>query len=76
MNEYYEILVQNVQKGELYTIKLKDDPQIYISIPMIPGRYQNSHPIKFLMNVVVPEEKQGEHEYSLDDIEYIERNDL
>ncbi|HZH74288.1 MAG TPA: hypothetical protein VFD91_17460 [Mariniphaga sp.] len=76
MDKYYEILVQNVQKGELYTIKLKDDPQIYVSIPMIPGRFQDSYPIKFLMNVVAPEEKKGVHEYSLEDIEYLKRNDL
>lgn len=72
MNDYYEELVQNVQKGEMYSVKMKDDPVVYLAIPLIPGRLQNNNPLRFLLNVVAPEEQKGVYEFLVDDIEYLE----
>lgn len=73
MNAYYETFVQNVQKGELFSVKMKDSPVIYTGIPMIPGRYQNKEPLRFMLNVVAPDEKKGVYDFLADDIEFIER---
>ena len=73
MHEYYEQLVQNVQKGEVYSVKMRDDPRVYLSIPMIPGRLQNSDPAIFLLKVIAPDDRQGVYEFLLEDIEYLER---
>ncbi len=73
MSDYFEKLVQNVQKGELYEVKLKNDSRIYLAIPMIPGRYQNDDPSKFLLKVVAPEADKGVYEHLVTDIESLER---
>ncbi len=75
MNEYFEKLVQNVQKGEMYKVKLKNDSRVYLAIPMIPGRYQNEDPSKFLLKVIAPEAEKGVHEHLVEDIELLERKD-
>ena len=71
--EYYEKLVQNVQKGEVYVVKLKKDPQVYSAIPMIPGRLQNDPSDKFVLKILAPVERKGVYEFSIDEVEYIER---
>lgn len=73
MNEYFEQLVQNVQKGEMYFVKMKDSQDVFTGIPMIPGRYQNYNPIKFLFKIVSPEEKKGVYDFLLDEVEFMER---
>lgn len=73
MNDYFEKLVQNVQKGEMYSVKLKNDPLVYLAIPMIPGRYQNDEPARFVLKVVAPESNKGVFEHSIEDIEWLER---
>ncbi len=70
---YFEQLVQNVQKGEIYRVKLKNDPQVYLAIPMIPARIQNENPQKFLLKVISPESKQGVYEQFIGDIESLEK---
>ena len=73
MADNYEKLVQNVQKGEIYTIKLKNDPQIYAAIPMIPPRFQNNNPQKFVLKILAPKEQNGVHELLLEEIEMLEK---
>ncbi|MFW5830602.1 MAG: hypothetical protein ACOC1D_01280 [Prolixibacteraceae bacterium] len=73
--EFYELLVQNVQKGEVYAVKLKGDPQIYSAIPMIPGRLQNNDPGKFVLKVLAPAERKGVYEYTMDELESIEEKE-
>lgn len=72
-SRYYELLVQNAQKGEVYAVKLKSDPQVYSAIPLIPGRMQNEEPAKFVLNILAPPERKGVHELPLDEIESIEQ---
>lgn len=73
MDDYFEKLVQNVQKGEMYKVKLRNDSQTYLAIPMIPGRFQNENPPKFLLKVVAPEADKGVYEHLVGDIELLER---
>ena len=73
MSDYFEKLVENVQKGEIYEVKLKNDSRIYQGIPIIPGRYQNGNPQKFILQVVAPEADKGIYEHLLEDIELLER---
>lgn len=71
--ELYELLVQNVQKGEVYAVKLKGDPQVYSAIPMIPGRLQNNDSEKFVLKVLAPAERKGVYEYKMSELESIEQ---
>ena len=73
MSNYFESLVHNVQKEEMYSVKLKNDTQVYQAISMIPGRYQNNEPAKFLLEVTVHESNKGVFEHQIDDIEWLER---
>lgn len=73
MGDYFEKLVQNVQKGEMYKVKLKSNTQVYLAIPMIPGRYQNENPPKFLLKVLAPEAEKGVYEHFVKDIELLEK---
>ncbi|HKL32628.1 MAG TPA: hypothetical protein VJ919_08845 [Tangfeifania sp.] len=72
-HDYYEIFVQNVQKGEIFDVKLLGNPNVYSAIPLIPGRFQNEKTGKFLLKVLAPESKEGVYEYSLDEIEWADR---
>ncbi len=73
IDEYYEELVQNVQKGEIYSIKIKDDPQVYSAIPMIPYHLQGGNHHKFVLKILHPKQYAGVHEQLLEDIETLER---
>lgn len=72
-NDYYQLFVQNVQKGEVFDVKLLGDPQVYSAMPLIPGRFQTEKSGKFLLKVLAPENKEGVYEYPLDEIEWVDR---
>lgn len=72
-SDYYEMFVQNVQKGEVFEVKLLGDPNAYSAIPLIPGRFQNEKSGKFLLKILAPENKEGVYEHSLDEIEWVDR---
>lgn len=72
INNYYELLVQNAKKGEIYSVKFKNDPVVYSAMPMIPGRLQNHEPQKFVLNVLAPKEYKGVYEKLTGEIETIE----
>ena len=73
IEEYYEELVQNVQKGEIYSVKIKDDPQVYSAIPMIPYHLQGGDHNKFVLKIIHPKQYEGVHEQLLENIEKLER---
>ncbi|MFW5760099.1 MAG: hypothetical protein ACOCXH_03860 [Cyclobacteriaceae bacterium] len=73
LREYYETLVQNLQKGETYTIKLKNNPVIFTGIPMIPYKFENDDENKFVLKVLKPDKYKGVREMILDDIEILEK---
>jgi hypothetical protein len=73
LQEYYEILVQNQQKGEIYKIKFRNETQTFTGIPMISHRIQQSNDSSFVFNILSPEEHKGIYERSLREIESLEK---
>ena len=71
--QHYETLVQNAQKGEIYTLKLKDDPITYTVIPMIHQGFDAGDEDEFTFKVLQPEKLSGVYKRSLDAIEELER---
>lgn len=71
--DYYETLVQNVQKGEMYSIKFKDDPEIYTGIPFIRQKSDSGHDPLFVFKVLSPDYHKGVHEKAMSEIEILER---
>ncbi len=70
--KYYEILVNNHEKGETYSIKFRDNPQVYTGIPMIP-RVPTKNENKFIFKILSPEKYKGIQEKSIKDIENLEK---
>lgn len=73
LRKYHEALVQNLQKGETYTIRFKDNPVIFTGIPIIPYKFENDEKNRFILKVLKPDKYKGIMEKSLDDIEMIEK---
>jgi hypothetical protein len=71
IQEYYEILVNNHEKGETYTIKFRDNPVIYKGIPMIPRVQDDENIFKF--KIVSPPKYKGIKEMSINEIEKLEK---
>jgi hypothetical protein len=72
IQKYYEILIQNQQKGEIYTIRFRNETPAYTGIPMITHNMQQNNDSMFVFNVLSPEEFKGIHERYVKDIESIE----
>ncbi|MFO7615404.1 MAG: hypothetical protein R6W71_12280 [Bacteroidales bacterium] len=72
-SRYYEILAQNAQKGEIYILKLKDDPVMYLTIPMIHPSRDDSGDEFFTYKVLKPDYSQGIYRGFLMDIELLEK---
>jgi oxalate decarboxylase/phosphoglucose isomerase-like protein (cupin superfamily) len=70
---YFETLVQNAQKGELFTIKLKGNPVIYTAMPLMHYSMDTARDTMFMMKVVDPPELQGVYKESIENIEFLER---
>jgi hypothetical protein len=71
LQEYYEVLVNNHEKGETYTIKFKDNPVIYTGIPMMP-RF-NDDDNRFMFKIVSPPKYKGVKEMQITEIERLDR---
>jgi hypothetical protein len=71
--DYYETLVQNVQKGEMYSIKFKNDPVTYTGIPFIRQKSDSVHDPLFVFKVLGPDNHKGVHEKAVSEIEILER---
>lgn len=74
--EYYEALVQNAEKGERYLLKLKDNPGLFITIPLIRPGFEGGGENMFTFKVIEPKEMEGMYKRPLDDIEILERQDV
>jgi hypothetical protein len=70
--QYYDILIKNVQKMEFYSIKFKNDSRIYTAVPMISYKFQNDDSNRFSLRIIHPKEYEGLYERSLDEIEFLE----
>jgi hypothetical protein len=71
--DYYETLIQNVQKGEMYSIKFKDDPEIYTGIPFIRYKSDTNYNPHFVFKVLSPDHYEGVYERAVSEIEILER---
>lgn len=71
--KYYEILSQNSQKGEVYLVKLKENPVIFEGIPLINELAVSSPDNSFIIKIHKPEKYKGFFKASIDDIEQLEK---
>jgi hypothetical protein len=69
--KYYEMIAQNVQKGEPYVIKFKNDPVHYSGIPVLDMTSEKEGLFSF--QILEPEHNKGMVKKSMEDIESIER---
>jgi hypothetical protein len=70
---YYEIITMNAQKGETYAIKFKNDPTVYVGIPVLyHGFTSGDEEDVFSLKVLEPKERQGILRKSIRDIELLE----
>lgn len=76
LKEYYEVLVQNAQKGESYLMKLKDNPIVYIAIPLIQYNFSTEDENTFVFNVLQPIEQKGVYKKSIEDIEMLVKKEI
>ncbi len=74
--EYYELLVQNAQKGEPYFMMFRGDPVMYVAIPVISTSFIEGDDHIFSLKVLLPEEHKGTYTHSLEDIELLEKRIL
>jgi hypothetical protein len=65
--KFYEMIAQNVQKGDPYSIKLKDDPNLYIGVPVLDLTAAEDDYFSF--KVLEPKEKKGIMRKAIGDIE-------
>jgi hypothetical protein len=72
-DEYYEILVQNAQKGETYKMKLTTSPVTYLAIPMKNLGTRSGDKNMFSYQVLYPEDQKGLYEGWIDEIELLEK---
>jgi hypothetical protein len=71
--DYYETLVQNAQKGETFSIKFWNDPEIYTGIPFVRDLSKTAGNTNFMFKVLSPEKHKGVFEKSLGEIEILRR---
>jgi hypothetical protein len=73
VQDYYNLLVENAEKCEVYNLKLINDPRIYTAIPMVPLKLQEDHTLRFAFRILQPESFEGLYERNIEDIEYLEK---
>jgi hypothetical protein len=73
INEYYEILTLNAQKGETYILKLKNDSVVYLTIPMIHPTSDTGVGGYFTFKVIKPDLFKGMYRGSLSEIDILKR---
>ncbi len=67
----FELLTQNAQKGELYSLKLKTSPVAFTAIPMIRPEIKSADTEMFVFKVLQPEQHKGVYKKPVDDIEML-----
>ncbi len=66
----FETISMNRQSGNTFTVKMKNNPSVYIGIPVI----SEEDPKKFSLSVMKPKEAKGVFEGYIDDIEFLEKH--
>ena len=69
--KYYEMIAQNVHKGDPYAIKFENDPIRYVGIPVLDLTAGEKDIFSF--QILEPEESKGMVKKSVGDIELLEQ---
>lgn len=69
--KYYEMIAQNVHKGDPYSIKFKNDPIRYVGIPVLDLTAKEED--RFSFHIMEPEKNKGIVKKSIGDIESMEQ---
>ena len=69
--KYYEMIAQNVHKGDPYSIKFKNDPIRYVGIPVLDLTAKEQDAFSF--RITEPEKNKGMVKKSIGDIESMEQ---
>jgi hypothetical protein len=69
--KYYEMIAQNVHKGDPYSIKFKNDPIRYVGIPVLDLTAKEEDAFSF--HITEPEKNKGMAKKSIGDIESMEQ---
>ncbi|MFW5707169.1 MAG: hypothetical protein ACOC12_04555 [Bacteroidota bacterium] len=72
----YETLVQNVHKGEIFLVKLKDEPVAVRAIPYINHNLPGKQEMLVTLKIIEPEisEDKSVYQKPLKSIEFIQMN--
>jgi hypothetical protein len=68
----WEEIVQNAQKGEIYSIKFRNDPIVYKGIPLVSRAMPAGRRGEFEIEIIQPEPAKGIRRANLRQIERME----
>ena len=68
---YYEVIAQNVHKGDIFLLRFKDDPTKYEGIPVLD--LAASEDDSFTFRIFKPEDKKSTVTRSVNDVEWMEK---
>jgi hypothetical protein len=63
---FYHLIAHNVQKGDAYAIKFKNDPVVYVGVPVLDRTGGDN---EFTFQIMEPKEKKGVVVRPIDSIE-------
>ena len=67
---FYHIIAQNVQKGDTYAIKFKNDPVVYVGLPVLDFTGEDN---QFSFQIMEPADKKGIVSRPIDSIELMKQ---
>lgn len=73
IDDYYQEITINTQKGEAYRIRFADDDTQYIGIPIRPPQSVAKSEEDFQLRVLEPEDKRGVLDSQISQIEFMEK---
>jgi abortive infection bacteriophage resistance protein len=71
--KFYEVIVENTQRGDLYKLKFKNDNTIYLGIPVICATCEDENEVKFNFKVIEPKGHKDLITEYISEIEYLQR---
>ena len=67
---FYHVIAHNVQKGDAYAIKFKNDPVVYVGVPVLDLTGEDN---QFTFQIMEPEDKKGIVVRAIDSIELMKQ---
>lgn len=71
--KFYEEIMQNNQKGDLYRIKFKGDNTVYEGIPVISSTQSSEEGDSFTLKVLKPKGGKNQITGLISELEYLEQ---